>query len=119
MKSLLGKLGVILVVWLTIFGYGCLVVNIANAQCAWLLWKSTTINVDETSKRWEIIIAVPTYEQCSIAKKDLIQNELEVYRKLFKSADVTSPDHILAVMREGVINTLDYYCFPGTVDPRK
>jgi len=90
-----------------------------GAEGTWVLWKSTTINVDETSKRWEIIIAVPTYEQCSIIKKDLIQKELEVYRKFFKSADVTSPDHVLAVMREGVINTLDYYCFPDTIDPRK
>lgn len=103
----------------------CLFVSsITNAQCAWVLWKSTTINFAETSKRWEIIIAVPTYEQCLMAKKGLIQNELESYRKLFGSADIISPDHILAYIpgpnnQRSLTNTLDYYCFPDTIDPRK
>jgi len=98
--------------------------SVANAQCAWVLWKSTTINLGEKGKRWKIIIAVPTYKQCLTAKSDLIESDIETYRKLFNSADVTSPDHILAYTpgpknQRGLINTLDYYCFPDTIDPRK
>jgi hypothetical protein len=121
MNFLSVKLGVILI-GLIIFGYGYPMVIIANAECSecgWMLWKSTTTNVDETTKHWEIVTAASTYEQCLMAKKDLIQKELEVYRKLSKSADVISPDHILAVIREGVIKSLDYYCFPDTIDPSK
>lgn len=98
--------------------------EMCKAECAWVLWKSTTVNYEEASKRWELIIAVPTYRQCLDAKSNLITSEIEVYEKISKNAKLTSQDHIVAIMQDKpnqkrIINTLDYYCFPDTIDPRK
>jgi hypothetical protein len=96
----------------------------ANAECAWVLWKSSTTNYDEKSKRWEIITAVPVYEKCIEGKNYLVKNDLESYKKLYEGADVTSssPDHILVVKKKGesiAFESLDYFCLPDTIDPRK
>ena len=119
MKSLLVKLGLILI-GLAIFANA----EAWGSECAWVLWKRTMINYDQTSKRWETVGALPTYGQYMEVKSNLIINEIEAYRKISKSVDVTSADHIVAIIRDAknqrdVINTLDYYCFPDTIDPRK
>jgi len=61
MKSLLGKLGVILVIGFAVLGYG----EVCRAECAWVLWlKSESISFVKDkppiiTEFWELIAAVP------------------------------------------------------------
>ena len=61
MKSLLVKLGVILI-GLAIFGY----TEACNAECAWVLWKQLGLRVEGRwqEPRWQIDSAFPTYDLC-------------------------------------------------------
>jgi hypothetical protein len=102
--------------------------NIANAQCAWVLWKSSKFisNLQEVS--WELISAVPTHGQCLEMKEVLFEQEKIAYKKL--KTDMPDlkiemilvkpeiPDHISVVFQDRV-QWLDYQCLPDTIDPRK
>lgn len=83
MKSLLGKLGVILIVGLAIFGYE----EVRGAECAWVLWMKSNVEVFSGNeyfndflprlKDWIILDAFPSHKQGQKAQKDSIESERE------------------------------------------
>lgn len=113
MKSLSVKLGfIVVVIGLLIFEYGCPVVNIANTECAWVLWMKTTVLEYEKNFRtdssiyWELINAFPAHEKCMEVQKTLEPREIHSKDK-DKNKDKEKIIHIM------------YICLPDTVDPRK
>jgi hypothetical protein len=134
MKSLLGKLGVILIIiGLIIFGYIYPVVNIANAQSAWIVWKQMTIwNPAPSLTIWTIGKAFPTYNKCMDDVRDEVRAIIMVHRERKSPTEfgVTSKitgygeDWISFKFTEddGLVewtSSNNFYCYPDTIDPRK
>ena len=115
MKSLSFKLGVILI-GLAIFGY----VEVANAQCAWILWENSHPNV---SDQWMMRNGFQTYDQCKKAKKDIYETTKKEFlsQKMgYRVIDDTEDFLSFGFRQEGLPSI--YYgwmCLPDTVDPRK
>ena len=121
MKSLLGELRVILVVSLTVFGYGCLAPNIASAQCAWILWENLR-SANEKGQvvevgRWEIVNGYPRYDQCLDRQREKFLN----YEEEQGYKVISIPFGYVWRGKEGgksfIIQELK--CLPDTIDPRK
>jgi len=130
MKSLLSKLGVILI-GLIIFGYGYPMVNIANAQCAWVLWKKWDYQFGKDPERvnWTLIAAFPQYEQCMknqidsfermrIFWTDVIEKSPNKNEKVEAHSGEGGPSQII-IKAKGGISIFEFYCLPETIDPRK
>lgn len=131
MKSLSGKLGVILfIIGLIISGYGCPVVNIANAECAWVLWEKWEVAGIKDGKLttdvlWTLVVATPKYEQCLEKQEGLFERIKkgadEDKEKYDTISEITAVPFTLVIKRfksgEGSSHTL--YCLPDTIDPRK
>ena len=119
MKSLLGKLGVILAfIGLFIFGYGC---PLANAQCAWVLWERQHFITEEgkvaNPGEWGIVSAYPRYEQFLERQRQAFINfkEEEGYRVISRPFEYSS-----RYKEGGKWSFLqELKCLPDTVDPRK
>ena len=122
MKLLSVTLGIILCLF---------TISIASAECAWVLWTKTekTISVkDKTgvdySVRWELLHAVPTYEQCLQMLNDAVARNGRIYTEGkseggFQGINITvSPGYILLTGEE-LTHSIEYKCFPDTIDPRK
>ena len=75
----------------------------ANAQSAWVLWKSAFI---ENRVRWSIGRAFPTYKECQDYAERLQKNVPK--EEWFKDG----------TEQRTTVDTF-YHCFPETVDPRK
>ena len=127
MKSLLGKLGVVLIGF-AIFAYA----EVWGAECAWVLWKKTERTIFEKDKQypdhsvnWELIEAVPKFEQCLQRMKEFSERHNNAYLKGkseggFPGIKIEKlPSEGLMLTGEGLIQTIEFKCFPDTVDPRK
>ena len=127
MKSLLGKLGVILI-GLAIFGCA----EVCGAECAWVLWRKTekTIFVKDKqypdySANWERMEAVPKFEQCMQRMREFSERNNDAYLKGksvggFPGIKIEKlPSLGLMLSGEGFIETIEFKCFPDTIDPRK
>lgn len=119
MKSLLAKLGVILI-GLIISGYA----EVWGAECAWVLWEQTAyyrIEKDEPIERnfWEIIGAFPKYEQCLERKKVLFTNIKEQVKKSDPKADAVPFELVIEHFTETSFVHYKFICLPDTVDLRK
>jgi hypothetical protein len=115
MKSLSVKLGVFLIA-LTIFGYA----EAWGAECAWVLWTKTEASVKNKGLdvRWELIGAVPKYEQCVNMLKSTYQN----YKKAWLGTEIDSKEKAndeKFILLPFLGYSIQFYCFPDTVDPRK
>ncbi|HMK52234.1 MAG TPA: hypothetical protein VK551_07020 [Thermodesulfobacteriota bacterium] len=116
MKSLSVKLGVILVV--------TVVATLTYAEdwgteCAWVLWLKhcSYIGKTEGNKKceWKLEEAYPTYDECMKEREHIWTH----YKKQFpKSEGVQFGYLILSRGSEGAL-TINFQCFPFTVDPRK
>jgi len=122
MKPLSGNLRVIfIIIGFTILGYSYPTVNIANAQCAWMLWEGRSDEKDYL--RWQLNDAFPSYEKCKQSQlmecerwKQMLLEETSIERvvdncprslTIFYKISSRSPQEI------------HYRCFPDTIDPRK
>jgi hypothetical protein len=116
MKSLLGKLGVILI-GLAILGYGC---PNANAQCAWILWEKSHPNI---SDKWMMRNGFQTYDQCKKARKDAYETTKKGFLSLkmgYRIIDDTEDLLSMGLSGEGLPSIYySWMCLPDTVDPRK
>lgn len=123
MKSLLDKVGVILI-GLIIVGYSCSEVDIANAQCAWVLWKHVDNNINATHS-WELIKAFPEHKQCIQRQQQEFESDKSTLtthsdpsrRMTLIKGDVDSYAFYRSSDRAEIIIKL--MCLPDTVDPRK
>jgi hypothetical protein len=135
MKSLLGKLGVILIIGLFIFGYICPVADIANAQSAWIVWRynSSWPPLSEWGvSDWAMGKAFPTYSKCMDEVKTKImalkighrENDLPELGLISKITGYGEDWISFKYFKKddgsfvGTVTT-SYYCYPETIDPRK
>jgi len=119
MKSLLVKLGVILV-GLAIFGYAA----VCKAQCAWVLWEFQITGGVEGSGGWMINSAFPNYELCmKQLNKSLTYAENSFKKTPNARVNLVVNGVIATVMEEGgkekLLWQFLYRCLPDTIDPRK
>jgi hypothetical protein len=116
-KSLSLILGIIFSLFMT---------GIADAECAWVLWikqQSTFTEEGELPRvveNWELIAAVPTFEQCLTIQKLLFENQKTIWGRI-KGAKVTGVDISLITVNfeGGGLRIIKPNCFPDTIDPRK
>ena len=94
MKSLLLIFGILLCVLFSD--------NIAQAECAWVLWMRGAARGQDVT--WDIIGGFPTFEQCQKALIDA-----------FKDMKKEKPE----TEKERVQIKFTFVCLPDTVDPRK
>jgi hypothetical protein len=128
MKSLLGKLGVILlVIGLTISVY----VEVCRAQCGWVLWKKWDYQFGKDTERvsWDLMGAFPQYNECMKHQIDLFER-LRIFwtdvtkrspdknEKVEASSGGGGPSQII-VRSKNDISIFEFYCLPDTIDPRK
>lgn len=94
--------------------------DMANAQCAWVLWKKVSEGALDLNAKWELENAVPTYNMCL----DLLVDRVESIKAMW--AD--DPDYtILAFFSSVTLRNkskrhstyFNFQCFPDTIDPRK
>ena len=116
MKSLLVKLGVVLI-GLAIFTYA----EVCRAEGSWVLWEST-IELSLPTE-WRIIAVYPKYEQCIERHKE----DFEILRKNYKNMGFNthslSPETIViekvhSKTTSGDITVIQK-CLPDTIDPMK
>jgi len=138
MKSLLVKLGVILVSVIFMFPI-IFISDVAKAECAWILWMHITemsFSIDKstglvseseppktTYDRWFIQKATPKYEQCL----EMQRKTFEERKKAFSSEmnyeipfDVISHDFRDPKTGKKIGTRIEELkCLPDTIDPRK
>jgi hypothetical protein len=115
MKSLLVKLGVILI-GLLVIGYG----NVC-AEGTWVLWEGT-IELG-LPIQWKILDAFPKYEQCAEKHKKnlgIIKGNFEKmgFHTHLLSEDTIVIEKVHSKNASGDI-IVTQKCFPDTIDPRK
>ena len=104
MKSLLVKLGVILI-GLAIFCYG----DVCRAECAWVLWIGQDKKVGSNTI-WTVEAAFPSYELCIKRIKNICAGGTSA---MDDSSNTCSQYNYLGYA------AWYYKCLPDTVDPRK
>jgi hypothetical protein len=121
MKSLLGKLGVILI-GLTLLIYA----EVCRAECAWVLWlkfENISFVKDKPpiiTENWELIAAVPKYEQCLIMQKEIFEKQIKGWEKVEGAKIDSVPFALITVQHpKGGSQFIKLNCFPDTIDPRK
>lgn len=127
MKSSSVRLGVILI-GLIIFGY----TEVWGAECAWVLWKKTEKTTfgkyrqySDLSVKWELMEAVPKFEQCLQRVREYSERQYTLYVKgkleeeLLGTKLERLPSEGLMLSGEGWKQTIEWKCFPDTIDPRK
>lgn len=121
MKSLSVKLGVILI-GLAIFAYA----EPCKGQCAWVLWIRYEKLMIEEGKApvqkvdWELISAVPKYEQCMLMQKELYEKQKKFWESGGKIKVEGVPFNLITLtFQEGLPWFIKLNCFPDTIDPRK
>ena len=114
MKSLLGRVGVVLI-GLAIFGYA----EVWGAECAWVLWKKYERVSENRTVTWELIGAVPQYQECLKMQKKVLEGDKKFWKESLKDS-VTLSDWMISIKTvDGAIGMITYECFPDTIDPRK
>jgi hypothetical protein len=103
-----------------------------NAECAWVMWMKTEKTTfgkykqyPDRSVKWELIEAVPKFEQCSQRAGEYSERQYTLYLKGklegellgMKLEKLSSGGLILS--GEGWTQTIEWKCFPDTIDPRK
>ena len=128
MKSLLVKLGVILI-GLMILGYA----EVCKAEGAWVLWCKITkftfmAQGQKIESHWDLRKAVPKYEQCIELKIEAHKKEIETWSSYSNIEEVKykTPEEAIVIVfkhadtdKERVNFMYEFYCLPDTVDPRK
>jgi len=110
MKSLLIGLAIIFCV---------LIGNIANAQCAWVLWLKHCSFITKSGENmrceWTLEEAYPIYEQCMKAR----ENSWTGYKQMFPKSEGVPFGYLNLSKESEKALTINFHCFPDTVDPRK
>ena len=134
MKSLLGKLGVILV----LIGLAILInTEVLGAECAWVLWEAKKQS-GSSKVTWTLQDAFPDYATCMKASEIYAKEigEAICARGLSEKPGIMREgdegklrdcnregSHLIGSKYEGLefryILIFDYKCFPDTIDPRK
>jgi hypothetical protein len=118
MKSLLVKLGVILIIGLAIFSY----VEVCRAEGAWVLWENLGIRLPSFGKPdwsgWKLERAYPTYEMCIKEANYRIKTKSASRNKTEYQIEIRS-DGFMAKKSDDDWTFYEVKCFPDTVDPRK
>jgi hypothetical protein len=119
MRSLLVKLGVILIIGLALFSYA----EVCGAEGAWVLWESYS---NDGYLHWEVNDAFPSYEKCKQGqhiKCERLRETLlkDITKTQIKRVADNCPDTLIIFYKDSSYHYVefDYKCFPDTIDPRK
>jgi hypothetical protein len=106
--------------------------NVANAECAWLLWEKAEKTVfgkgtfPDQSITWDLVHAVPKFEQCLQLLNDAFERRSKFYTKAkseggFPGIEIKiSPEQVLIMESgDGYFRSIVFKCLPDTIDPRK
>lgn len=117
MKSLLVGLAII---------FCLLMSNIANAQCAWVLWEQSEFgsSSDKTKdyfRNWTIVGAFPTSSVCLQTEEDLCKRREKLLKEHSSNCSCFKSwgGHTLTRTTEDGFLVLEFKCLPDTIDPRK
>jgi len=98
---------------------------VANAQCAWVLWKHVDNNING-QQSWELIKAFPKNEQCIQRQQQEFESDKETFTTttnpslkmtLIKGDDIDS--YMFYRSRDHAQIIIKLMCLPDTIDPRK
>ena len=97
------------------------ITNIANAQCAWILWEKVENPSARFFLEWTMKNGYKTHEQCQKAKKNAYETTKTAFLKNgYRVIDDTEDLLMMGVGREGIPSIYHaWMCLPDTVDPRK
>lgn len=99
--------------------------SVANAQCAWVLWKHVDNNING-QQSWELIKAFPKNEQCIQRQQQEFESDKETFTTttnpslkmtLIKGDDIDS--YMFYRSRDHAQIIIKLMCLPDTIDPRK
>ena len=117
MKSLLVKLGVILI-GLAILGY----TEVCRAEGSWVLWENVGVKTPLMNQPnysgWTLERAYPTYEMCINEANYRIKTKSVTWNKTEYQIEIRS-DGFLAKKSDYDWTFYEVKCFPDTIDPRK
>jgi hypothetical protein len=103
---------------LLVLGFCLFVSSMADAECAWVLWKKYERVGENRTVNWEVISAVPQYQDCLKMQKRVLYGEKAFWKKNLKeSVEIT--DWMISIKTKDGIGMLTYECLPDTTDPRK
>lgn len=104
--------------------FSVLMSNIANAECAWVLWEKEMRRGHLVS--WKILVAHPKYDQCKAAQKDWFEFNKTSFERMKKNRvdrikDVGGSPFYLVVIdyEDNMQRVFESQCLPDTIDPRK
>jgi hypothetical protein len=93
--------------------------SMAEAECAWVLWLKHCSFVAKTGENlkceWELNEAYPTHEQCMSVRENIWTG----YKKMFLKSDGVPFGYLNLNKDSDTALTIDFRCFPDTIDPRK
>jgi hypothetical protein len=105
--------------------------SIANAECAWVLWKIhrfyiDNVNLPESARHteWSRVVVVTNYKECRMNQLSTLRAEVAL-SKVFHPDSIDSwegleggPSNITLHFKGGY-EVIEFQCFPDTIDPRK
>ena len=100
-----------------------------SAECAWILWRHTTINslTPPYEQVWWTIetSAVESSQVCSTMKEAVVRNAEESDQRArlrpgtnVESVDVAGDELVITRLKSGGGITQEFLCLPDTLDPR-
>jgi len=124
MKSLLGKVGIVLIIELIIFGFA----ELCNAQ-NWVLWESSGDLPSGNEVPWHIVGAYPSYNSCREIEERICTKYASDFSKNIKDVkcyESWGGHTVTAFYNKNQRETAGHYgfaygwkCLPDTIDPRK
>ena len=102
--------------------------NIANAECAWVLWKMKRITTYGANTapitEWSRVVVVPDFKECRMNqlgafRAELNLSKMDILGSVESSEGVEGGPSKISVHFKGTSEDIEFQCLPDTIDPRK